>query len=168
MTITRVFIAAATLLVASCTPAQTTTSTSTSTAGTSTSSGSSAPVAVNGIPLEQLAGVYNGDWGTMHLVHFGGGELRAAYSHSNGRVVARVDGDLVRGVWCQDTAGDNHRPNGAVEFRFSRNESGVIALDGRWTYADAPDSWQENWDVTLSGPANEQLAARAPSAACAQ
>jgi hypothetical protein len=161
----RLFFAATTLLVASCTqPASTTNTAPQPTA----SSGSAAPIVVSGIPIEQLAGVYNGDWGTMHLVHVGGGELRAAYSHSNGRVVARVEGDLVRGVWCQDEAADNHRPNGAVEFRFSRNASGVIALDGRWTYADAPDNWQENWDVTLSGPANEQLAARAPAAACAQ
>jgi hypothetical protein len=79
-----------------------------------------------------------------------------------------VEGDLVRGIWYQDEAADNHRPSGSVEFRFSRNASGVIALDGRWTFADAPETWLDNWDVTLSGPANEQLAARAPTAACAQ
>ncbi|MBL8679884.1 MAG: hypothetical protein JNK05_11995 [Myxococcales bacterium] len=164
---TRVLFAATTLLVASCT--QPTSATNTVAAPqTTAASGNATPVVVNGIPVEQLAGVYNGDWGTMHLVHAGGGELRGAYSHSNGRVVARVDGDVVRGTWCQDEAAEGHRPNGSVEFRFSRNAANVIALDGRWTYADAPDNWQENWDVTLSGPANEQLAARAPAAACSQ
>lgn len=159
--------AATTLLVASCTQPSNATNAAAS-AQPASSSGNAAPIVVNGIPVEQLAGVYNGDWGTMHLIHVGGGELRAAYSHSNGRVVARIDGDVVRGTWCQDEASDGHRPIGSVEFRFSRNASNVIALDGRWTYADAPDNWQENWDVTLSGPANEQLAARAPAAACPQ
>lgn len=120
---------------------------------------------LGGIPLGEIAGTYTGDWGTMHLVFITPTEVRGAYSHENGRLVGVVEGDVIRGTWCQDAAATGRSPMGGVEFRFSKNGD-IVSLDGRWTYGDAPSEWMEDWDINRTAAEDAALAARAPTATC--
>jgi len=122
------------------------------------------PLMVGLIPASTLTGTYRGDWGTMHL-QVDGAEVRGAYDHGNGQLVGRVDGEVVRGTWCQDRAGSSE-PSGSVEFRFSRDAGGVVRIDGRWTYTSAPDEWHDDWDLAQSPTPDASLAARVAAARC--
>jgi hypothetical protein len=120
---------------------------------------------LSGIPIGEIAGTYTGDWGTMHLVFVTPTEVRGAYSHESGRLVGVVDGDVIRGTWCQDQAAAGRSTTGAVEFRFTKNAD-IVSLDGRWTYADAPSEWMEDWDINHTAAEDAALAERAPTATC--
>lgn len=120
--------------------------------------------AISGIPIGEIAGSYDGDWGTMHLVFISPTEVRGAYSHENGRLIGVVEGDVIRGKWCQDKVAAGRSTMGGVEFRFSKNGD-LVSLDGRWTYGDAPNDWMEDWDINHTVE-NTALAALAPNATC--
>lgn len=117
-----------------------------------------------GIPLTEIAGTYTGNWGTMHLV-FVGSEVRGAYSHRSGLLVGRIEGQLIRGTWCQAQADEGRSTTGAMEFRFTKRGE-ALSLDGRWTYADAPNEWRENWDIEHALVEDASLASRAATASC--
>jgi len=117
---------------------------------------------LGGIPLDEITGTYTGDWGTMYLI-FIGNEVRGAYSHENGRLVGIIDGDVIRATWCQDQAA--RTPTGSAEFRFTKQDN-IVSLDGRWTYADSPTDWREDWDINHSDVEDAELAQSARVAAC--
>ena len=128
------------------------------------SAASRPPLMVGLIPASALTGTYRGNWGTMHL-QVDGAEVRGAYDHSNGQLVGRIEGEVLRGTWCQDAAASNP-PSGAVEFRFTRDADQSIQIDGRWNYTSTPDRWSDDWDLTQAPTPDAALAARVSSARC--
>ena len=92
-------------------------------------------------------GLYRGDWGTMVLRQVGA-EVWGAYAHDDGAVRGTIVGNEFTGRWCEDPerAGDSDAGN--VHFAFTMEPDGTLAIDGAWSYGDAPPD-QADWDVTL-------------------
>jgi hypothetical protein len=101
-----------------------------------------------GLVVGDILGFYSGDWGDMVLERRDA-EIWGVYIYNDGTIVGAITGEGVfAGWWSQlptRAAGINA---GEVEFRWSRTNAGVIALDGRWRYGTS-GAWLENWDVNL-------------------
>lgn len=98
----------------------------------------------------EIEGLWTGDWGTM-AIEVDGDEVRAAYTHDDGRISGTFEDGVFRGRWTEVPTRVGPNDAGEVEFRFAKSGDGTIALDGRWDYDGDPEPLgHDDWDLTLS------------------
>ena len=102
------------------------------------------------VQAEEIEGLWTGDWGTM-AIEEEDGEVRAAYTHDEGRITGTFEDGVFTGRWTEVPSRQGPSDAGSVEFRFAKTDDGTIALDGRWDYdGDAEPLGHDDWDLTLS------------------
>jgi len=101
-----------------------------------------------GLVVSDILGFYSGDWGDMVLERRDA-EIWGVYNYNDGTIIGAITGEgVVAGWWSQLPTRAEGINAGEVEFRWSRSNTGVISLDGRWRYGTS-GVWLENWDVDL-------------------
>jgi hypothetical protein len=110
------------------------------------------------IVVDDIEGLWTGDWGTMVLEE-SDGVVRATYTHDEGTIVGTFENGVVRGWWSEVPSREEPNDAGDVEFRFTKASDGV-ALDGRWRYG-TDGEFSEDWDLDRSDdPPPEELLER--------
>jgi hypothetical protein len=98
----------------------------------------------------EIEGLWTGDWGTM-AIEVDGDQVRAAYTHDDGRITGTFEDGVFRGRWTEIPTREGPNDAGEVEFRFAKTGDDTIALDGRWDYdGEADPLTHDDWDLTLS------------------
>lgn len=101
-----------------------------------------------GLVVSDILGFYSGDWGDMVLERRDA-EIWGVYNYNDGTIIGAItDEGVFVGWWSQLPTRADGINAGEVEFRWSRSNTGVISLDGRWRYGTS-GVWLENWDVDL-------------------
>jgi hypothetical protein len=104
-------------------------------------------VADDAVARSTFDGFWSGDWGDLVMRVGADGSVVAAYAYDQGVIVGAVSGGVMRGWWCEAPSRTGPRDAGPVEMRLVTLD-GRTSIDGRWAYAEAPDSFNENWDIT--------------------
>jgi hypothetical protein len=99
-------------------------------------------VAIEDRPPTELEGHWFGDYGHLYM-RIEGRQVRVVYDWNDGRIIGRIDGDVIRGWWTQ--APSRKASAGVAEFRIVRR-SGKLLLDGRWGHGNEEPTL-ENWDL---------------------
>lgn len=119
-------------------------------ATTTTAEASDGAAADDVVQQGEIEGLWTGDWGTM-AIEVDGDQVRAAYTHDDGRITGTFDDGVFRGRWTEVPTREGPNDAGSVEFRFAKTDDGTIALDGRWDYdGDEEPLGHDDWDLTLS------------------
>ncbi|CAN5178458.1 hypothetical protein BH09ACT3_BH09ACT3_02020 [soil metagenome] len=146
------------LLVACGSPADKPTGTATPAAETSVPSPASTarwtapPVGeIIGAPQLQhaLPGLWTGDWGDLLFRIEDDGRVVGAYKYDDGLIVGEIVGSTMVGWWCEKPSQSPPSDAGRVEMRLvdAGADTGP-SIDGRWTYGESSEQWNENWDIS--------------------
>jgi hypothetical protein len=101
-------------------------------------------VAIEDRAPTELEGHWSGDFGD-HYFRVDGKEVRGVYPDwDDGRIVGRIDDDVIRGWWAEVPSRRPDRDAGVVEFRIVRR-GGKLSLDGRW--ANGAGELTGQWDL---------------------
>ena len=120
-----------------------------------------------------ISGTWKVNFGTLVLKVDANGEMRGVYEHDEGRLAGRYYGGLFMGRWCELPSHRGPQDAGVLQLQFARSGD-RIAIDGRWTYGDSPDTLDVSgvsntlWHTGEAGFFGAKLDAVAPPSALAR
>lgn len=93
------------------------------------------PVAFGQQKKAEIAPEYYTPYGVLTIT-LSGSQVTASYPHENGRIIGRLEGNLLQGTWQQDDG------SGSILLTFSPDFS---TFKGRYNHRQSPEKWSTDW-----------------------
>lgn len=94
-----------------------------------------------------LIGKWSSSFGTITF-HQQGNKITGNYTHDNGKIEGRLDGNIFRGKWSEAPTYKSNDDTGYMELTFSRSGK---TFTGHWRYGFTGNTWNGTWSGKFVG-----------------
>jgi hypothetical protein len=101
---------------------------------------------VTPVTAKELTGHWDSPQYGDAYVQVDGAEVRIAYSHDDGRVLATLHGVVITGWWTEAPSRQPKNDAGDVQFTVVRSGA-TLTLHGRWRFGASEEFWYD-WDLS--------------------